>query len=200
MTIPGAALPHWTVRFFIHSAAPCAMVPAGSEDDDMKIKRNAPDVLVAEEVPWFMASMLFMFIMWFVIPGVLIAFSGEWLGLLFAALGGGLGFAAMCVFVERLQLILHAPSGTATIRRRTILSHSETQLPLSEVAKAVVESSKGNKAPRSRLTRPALVLRDGTGDGMLTHPVTQVYSSGNGAAELVRAVNLWLEACRARRG
>ncbi|MEQ9257582.1 MAG: hypothetical protein RIG84_00645 [Roseovarius sp.] len=160
----------------------------------MKIKRNEPDLLVAEEVPWFMAIMLFLFIMCFVTPGVLIAFTGEWLGLLFALMGGGLGFAAMCVFVERLQLILHAPSGTATIRRRTILGQSETSLPLAEVARAVVESRTSSQQSGSRLSRPALVLEDGTGEGALTHPVTQVYSSGNRAETLVRAVNGWLEA------
>lgn len=159
----------------------------------MKIKRNTPELFVAEEVPWFIAIALFFFIMAFVTPGVLIAFEGEWLGLVFALLGGGLGFAAMCVFVERLQLILDAASGTVVIRRRTILSHRETLLPLAEVVRAVTESTVSSGKSRQRLHRAALVLEDGTGEGETIHPVTEVYSSGGGAKKLVTGVNGWLQ-------
>ena len=161
----------------------------------MKVKRNTPDLLIAEEVPWFMAIMLFIFIMAFVIPGVMLTFMGEWAGLIFAFGGGGLGFGGMCVFVERLQVILDGRTQTATLRRRTILGHSETVLPLADVLRAMTETTTSSKS-RQTLYRPALVLDDDSGQGEFRRPVTQVYSSGRGAGRVVRAINGWLEALR----
>lgn len=161
----------------------------------MKIRRNTPDLLIAEYVPWFLAVMLFLFIMAFVTPGVILLFSGEWAGLLFAGLGGGLGFAAVCVFVERLQVILDAASGTATIRRRTVLSYREDVFPLSELSRAVAESTTSNSnGSRQTLYRPTLVLQDQSGEGELLQPVTDVYSSGGSAKRLVSAINAWMDA------
>ena len=158
----------------------------------MKIKRNTPDVFIAEAVPWFMAIALFFFIFAFVGPGIFLVFEGEWLGLIFALGGGGLGFGAMCVFVERLQLILDTGSGHITLRRRTILSSTEDTLPLAALQKAEVESSYTNSDNgRRRIYRPTLVLDEG--DGPKFYPITEVYSSGRGADRLVRAINAWID-------
>lgn len=159
----------------------------------MKIRSNTPDLLVAERVPVLLALGLFTFIMAFVTPGVLLFFAGEWMGLAFGMLGGGLGFMAMCVFVERLQVILDAAAQTAIIRRRTMLSHRETTLPLVELVRATTEST---GKTHKRLFRPALVLDDGTGEGEILHPITDVFSSGTGAARLVAAINDWLSTAR----
>lgn len=163
----------------------------------MKIRRNTSDLLVAEQVPLLLALALFGFIMAFVTPGVLLVFAGEWLGLVFGTLGGGLGFAAMCVFVERLQVILDAASRTITIRRRTVLSHREITLPLTELIRATTESTRSSGKTRRRLFRPTLVLDDGTGNGEVVHPITEVFSSGTGAARLAAAINDWLSSHRA---
>ncbi|KZY32155.1 hypothetical protein A3731_04285 [Roseovarius sp. HI0049] len=162
----------------------------------MKIHRNTPDLLVAEQVPLLLAIALFAFTMAFVTPGVLLVFAGEWLGLAFGGMGGGLGFAAICVFVERLQITLDAVARTATIRRRTVLSHREVTLPLAELVRATTESTRSSGKTRQRLFRPTLVLDDGTGTGETLHPITEVFSSGTGAARLVAAINDWLAASR----
>lgn len=162
----------------------------------MKIRRNTPDMLVAEQVPLLLAIGLFAFVMAFVTPGVVLLFAGEWLGLIFGTLGGGLGFAAMCVFVERLQVILDAAAQTATIRRHTMLSQREITLPLVELVRATTESTGSKGKSRARLFRPALVLDDGTGEGEILHPITEVFSSGTGAARLVAAINDWLSTTR----
>lgn len=166
--------------------------------EPMKIYRNTPDLLVAERVPLLLAIGLFGFVMAFVTPGVLLVFAGEWLGLAFGTLGGGLGIAAMCVFVERLQVILDAAAQTATIRRRTMLGHRETTLPLVELVRATTESTTSSGKSRQRLFRPTLVLDDGTGAGEILHPITEVFSSGTGAARLVAAINDWLAASRSQ--
>ncbi|WP_422025357.1 hypothetical protein [Roseovarius sp.] len=162
----------------------------------MKIRRNTPDLLVAEQVPLLLAIVLFAFVMAFVTPGVMLVFAGEWLGLAFGGLGGGLGFAAICVFVERLQVILDTSNRTATIRRRTVLSQQEVVLPLVELVRATTESTYSSGETRQRLFRPTLVLDDGTGAGEVLHPITNVYSSGTGAARLVAAINDWLAVSR----
>ena len=160
----------------------------------MKVKRNTPDLLIAEEVPWFISIMLFIFIMAFVIPGVMLVFMGEWAGLIFALGGGGLGFGGMCVFVERLQVILDARTMTITLRRRTILGHQERVLPLTGLLRAATERSTSSGKSRQTLYRPVLVLEDRAGGGEQRHPVTEVYSSGRSAERLVAAVNGWLGA------
>lgn len=164
----------------------------------MKIKHNTPDLLIAEDMPWFIAIMLFIFIMAFVTPGVLMAFDGVPAGLLFAVAGGGMGFAGMAIFVERLQVILDATANTATIRSRTILRYRETVFPLTDVRYATGHTTlSGGESDRSRprrqVHRPSLVISDGAGEDDILHPVTEVYSSGGGTARLVRAVNTWLE-------
>ena len=162
----------------------------------MKIRRNTPELLVAERVPVLLALGLFAFIMAFVTPGVVLFFAGEWMGLAFGTLGGGLGFAAMCVFVERLQVTLDAARRTITIRRRTMLSHREIILPLVELVRATTECTGSSGKSRQRLFRPALVLDDGTGEGEILHPITDVFSSGTGAARLLAAINDWLGTAR----
>lgn len=157
----------------------------------MKIKRNTPDLFVAEEIPWLIAIMLVFFIFCFVAPGIAIAFDGVWQGLLFALGGGGLGFAAMCVFVERLQVILNRRDGTITLRRRTILKYEQKRLPLDALVKAEVQTTLNRKDGRTReLFRPSLILADGEAETI--HPVTQVYSSGGRSRRLVDAMNGWI--------
>lgn len=157
----------------------------------MKIKRNTPQVFVAEEVPWFIAIMLVIFIFCFVAPGLAIAFEGVWQGLLFALGGGGMGFAALCVFVERLQVILDRREGMITLRRRTILKYTQTRLPLDALLKAETQWTSSRKNGRTRsLSRPALMLSE---DGAeKAYPVTQVFSSGGSAEGLTDAINDWI--------
>ena len=168
----------------------------------MKIKRNTPDLLIAGETPWFIAIMLSFFILAFAGIGIGLVFSGVWAGLIFLVFGGGLGLGGMAAFVERLQLIMDAQAGTLTMRRRTIFSHNETVIPLDDVIRAGAESSKSGSVsdhdkPRQTVSRVAFVVRDGSGTGDTTIiPLTEVMSSGQGAANVTRAANAWLKALR----
>ena len=122
----------------------------------MKIKRNTPDIFVAEEVPWLIAIMRILFIFAFVAPGVGMAFDGFWQGLLFALAGGGMGFAARCVFVERLQVILDRRSGLITLRRRTVLKYDQQKVPLDAFVRAKRKRRQAGKtdAPGSSIAPP----------------------------------------------
>lgn len=170
----------------------------------MKITRNTPDLLVAEQVPWFMAVMLGLFTLGFSAIGLLVMPQTLPGGLVFLFVGGGLGLGATGVFVERLQLVLDARDATVTLRRRTIFRQQETVLPLDAVLAATGESTLSGRytdesdLPPRRLHRPSLVLADGgAGGGQVLHPITEIYDSGPGAALVVRAVNDWLAALRA---
>ena len=153
----------------------------------MKVTRDTPTLFIAQEVPWGIAAALFFFIMAFVTPGVLLAFDGVWQGLLFAAAGGGLGFGAMCVFVERLMLRLDARLNTATVRRLTMLKAKTVSVPLHTVLSAEVHQSRDLDSGKV-LSRPVLRLAGGD-----TLPVTEIYSSGPRATRLVSRVNGWLD-------
>jgi len=83
----------------------------------MKVIRDTPDQLILEETPWLLGIGMVGFILAFVGPGLFLVMSGEWMGLFFAAIGGGLGFMALAVFVERIQLIFDRVAGTLTVPR-----------------------------------------------------------------------------------
>ncbi len=157
----------------------------------MKIKLNNSQIFVAEDVPWLIAIMLVLFIFCFVAPGLGMAFDGVWEGLLFALAGGGMGFAALCVFVERLQIILDRREGMITLRRRTVLKYQLRQFPLDGLLRAEVQTTISRKDGRTRqLYRPALVIAED--DDEKRHPVTEVYANGPAAERLVKAINAWI--------
>ena len=165
----------------------------------MKITANSPDLLIIEEMPWFIAIMLSLFTLLFAGIGLLVMPETLVGGLVFLLVGGGMGLAGVGVFVERLQLILDARAGTAILRSRTIFRHRETVLHLSDVIRATGESTLSGSAVdtdpsrvRRKLHRPSLVLRDGSGDAPLLHPITEIYDSNRSSTETVRTINDWL--------
>lgn len=166
----------------------------------MKVKTNIPDLLIAGDIPWLMAIMLLFFTLTFAAVGLL-TLTQTWAGLVFLFVGGGMGLGAMGVFVERLQLILDARAGTLTLRRRTLFRYSETVLPLKSVIRAETETDLGNHRdgpkPRRSMSRLAFIVDDGSTPGeTVTHRLTEVMSSGDGAATVTEAINGWLTALR----
>ncbi len=169
----------------------------------MKITTNSPDLLIIEEIPWFIALMLGLFTLLSAAIGLLVLSQTLVGGLVFLIVGGGMGLAAIGVFVERLHLILDARADTVILRSRTIFRHHEDVFPLADLRGATGESTMSSRdtddpnRPRRRLHRPSLVLADGReGGGQVLHPITEIYDSGRGAATTVRAINDWLKDLR----
>ncbi|MFU8778523.1 MAG: hypothetical protein ACNA7M_12770 [Roseovarius sp.] len=165
----------------------------------MKVTHNSPDLLILEEMPWFIAIMLSLFTLISAAIGLLVLSQSLLGGLVFLLVGGGMGLAGVGIFVERLQLILDARAGRVTLRSRSIFRHRETVFDLSDVIRATSEStlSGGDTSTdpsrvRRPVHRPALVLHDGAGGTPLLHPITEIYDSGRSSAEAVRAINQWL--------
>ncbi|MGX0876440.1 hypothetical protein ACSSV4_001117 [Roseovarius sp. MBR-154] len=168
----------------------------------MKITRTTPDLLIAEETPWFIAVMLSLGLLLFVGVGLLVSSQSLIGAFVMGGIGGGMCFAAICIFVERLQIILDAQAGTATLRARTILRQREEVLPLSDVLRATGETTlSGSNAGidparvRRKLHRPSLVLSDGAG-GEVLRPITEIYDSSSASGKVVRAINDWLAQLR----
>lgn len=166
----------------------------------MKITRSTPDLLIAEAVPWFTAVMLSLGLLLFVGVGLLVSSQTLIGAFVMAGIGGGMCLAAICIFVERLQLILDAKARTVTIRSRTLLRQREEVLPLADLRRATGETtlSGGDTSSdparvRRRMQRPALVLSDGAG-GEVLHPITEIYDTSPASGSLVRALNDWLGA------
>ena len=168
----------------------------------MKVTRNTPEYLILADTPWFLGIALILFTLVFVGPGLLIMSAGGeniWFGLLFAGIGGGLGVAAFCVFVRRVQVILDRPNNRIVIRKQSVFGYQAVEHELSHLSHAETERTTSSHARREGrlryLYRPVLVLDQGMSSGH--HPITETYSSGGGAELLVTAVNDWLPAGKA---
>ena len=160
----------------------------------MKVTRNTPDQLIVADVPWLIGLMLILFIMVFVGAGLALVLDGELFGLLFVLGGGGIGLVAFAAFVRRVQVILDRPTDSITIRSRTLFGYSQVQHQLSNLSRAVLESTMSSKG--NTLHRPTLVLTKGMSAG--NHPIVAAYSNTGGAGRVVTAINNWLDAAPVR--
>jgi hypothetical protein len=160
----------------------------------MHVTRNTPDQLILADTPWFMGIMLILFILIFAGAGLLIMSKAFWPGLLWTACGCGMGVAGFAVFVRRVQVILDRPSNSVTLRRQSLFGYQSVRHQLDHLGQAVAEtttSQNHDTGTRTILTRP--VLEFDRGMSVERHPIVEAYTSGNGAARLVNAVNTWLE-------
>ena len=158
----------------------------------MKILRNTPEQLIIEETPWVLGIMLVFFILAFVGPGLFLVTQGELIGLFFAGVGGGLGAMGLIVFVQRVQVILDTTTDEVIVRRRSVLRYDQVIHPLSQLAEAQLDMTRGSKG--TLMTRPVLIFDRGPSAGLL--PVVSSYTSGEGPRRMVSAINGWLQAAR----
>ena len=108
-------------------------------------------------------------------------------------------FGGFLWLAERESLALDAGSGTATLRRRGLLRHRETRVPLAEVNGLGAESKRIRSKRRNAdevlyttISRPLLFAADGS-----RHVIFRLHRGGEGAQDLARAGNDWLAAWRA---
>jgi hypothetical protein len=158
----------------------------------MRVVENSPDRLVIEDNPVLLGAFLAILILFFAAVALWTIGSAPLVA--FAALTGaalmGVAFAA---FVRRVFVAFDRAAGAVVIRTASIRRQTEVQLPLTDIAQAVVEvttslDDQNSSTPRTLMYRPALSLKDGRPN----HPLVQVYSGGTGAARVVDAINDWL--------
>lgn len=160
----------------------------------MKITRNTPDQLIIESKPWLIGVMILLFILIFVAVGLAMIANGEWMGLFFVVLGGGLGVLAFWAFVRRMQVIFHLPKRYVELRRKPIFSMTRVRHDLGEVSRAIIEESRSSKG--AILQRVTLEFDSGQSRGR--HPLTEAYSNIGNPSAIADTINAWLDSARAR--
>ncbi len=159
----------------------------------MQVIEDTPARLVLEEKPWLIGTLLALGIVVFLALALFLFHESGWL-----ALGFGLATAllALCfvVFVQRVIVIFDRAAGALVIRTRNLMGQRERTLPLAEVTRAEVETSRStstsNDGSRTTSITHRTVLSTKTGPV----PLTNVYSSGSSAEVNVAAINRWLAA------
>lgn len=157
----------------------------------MKVIEDTPDRLVLEDRPWLLGSVLIIGILIFLALAMGTYDVTIWLGI-------GFGLAALLLavcfvaFVRRVLVLFDRSAGALVIRTRSLMGQGEKTLPLSDVTGAEVETSRSTSTNNdggtsiSTTHRPVLATRSGA------VPLTQVFSSGNGAERIAFAINAWL--------
>ncbi|MBL9054417.1 MAG: hypothetical protein JNN02_11875, partial [Tabrizicola sp.] len=109
--------------------------------------------------------------------------------ILMAAMFGG----AFVIFVRRTIVIFDRDAGAVVIRSKTLLGQTETSHALTRVSRASVETtiSRSTSSGRGSRTssethRTVLYL----GDEVV--PLTEVYTAGDSAERMAKAINDWL--------
>ena len=164
----------------------------------MKVIRNTPDHLILNDTPWLIGIMLAGFVFVFVAIGLLVSTDNLLAGLGFGGMGALLGGACFAVFVRRTQVILNASDNSLKLQRQSVFGYQTVTHPLDDLSHAIVETSAPSRTGSSggkATSRITLVFPAGMSAG--NHPVTQVYTSGGGAARGADAINTWLDARRA---
>lgn len=151
----------------------------------MSVKRNTPDQLIVADIPWFLGVGLTVFILIFVGVGLSIIASGDWMGLMFIVIGGGVGAICFIGFVRRVQVIFDRLSDRIIIRRRSVFGYSEDTHPLSELKGVTLEESRGSKG--TLMYRPTLLMN---GDRV---PIVESYTNTRGPQKLASAIEDWLD-------
>ncbi len=154
----------------------------------MRVTRDTPDQLILADTPWLVGFFLILFILVFVGIGLTLLMNGEWAGLLFAGIGGGLGLLAFAAFVRRVQLILDRTTGSLILRRRSVFGYRQVRHRLADLSGAELERTSSSEG--GTLYRPVLVLTGGMSAGR--HPIVEAYTNTSGPRRAVEAVNGWL--------
>ncbi len=155
----------------------------------MKIVRNTPEQLILRSVPWVMSILLCAFFLGAIGFGLNAFFKGEFA----EAFWGLLALPAflsifLIAFIRRDEVILDRSRDLLELRHATLLRRTKVRHALHNLDRAMVQTS--NSGDSGPTHRAALVLHGGMDAG--THPVSPVYSSGNGAKRAVDAINAWL--------
>ena len=152
----------------------------------MKVTRNTPDHLIIGHQPWIMGLVFIAVILMFIYFGLDMALEGDRTGYLVALLGGGFGFVFFGAFIRRTQAIFDRRANLFTLRSRTILGYKQKQWPLTDVERAIIETSSDSDGDTHRPT----ILMCGGADRRI--PLTPVYESGVRAERMRDAINDWL--------
>ena len=154
----------------------------------MKIVQNTPDQLILKSTPWLFGLILSAGIVISVGFGLNAASSANWTEAFWGVIGIPAFLALfLVIFIRRDDLILDRGQMTVELRHATFFGKRRIVHDLSHLERAVIQKGTSQKSDTYRV---AIVLNGGMDAG--THPVTEIYSSGNGAQIAADAINGWL--------
>jgi hypothetical protein len=157
----------------------------------MKIVRNTPEQLILRSVPWIMALVFSVFILVMIGFGLNALMKGDGMDAFWGLLGVPAFLGIFLVaFARRDEVILDRSRNLVELRHSTFLGRTRVQHAFTHLERAIMQAHSGSKGGTTY--RVALVLGGGMDAG--THPVTPVYSSGNGVKRAVETINNWLSA------
>lgn len=155
----------------------------------MKIVHDRPEQLILRSAPWLMAVLLSVFLLVMIAAGLNALSKGDLSGAFWGLFALPLILAVFLVlFVRRDDLVLDRNRNQLELRHSTFRGRRRVRHKLEHLDRAVLQSSRSRKGGTTY--RVALVLKGGMDEG--THPVTPIYTSGNGAERAVEAINTWL--------
>ncbi|WP_135448328.1 MULTISPECIES: hypothetical protein [Tabrizicola] len=158
----------------------------------MRIAEITPDRLTLDSRPWALGLILILAILFFLGVALFTLRDEPWL-----AFGMTLGAALMgvmfVIFVRRVLVIFDRPTGVVVIRTATLLGRAHRSLRLADIMAAGVETTLSHSSTDASSGSTATythrpILKTTTGDV----PLTQIHSSGDGAARTAEAINRWL--------
>lgn len=164
----------------------------------MRLVEDTPGRLVLEDRPWILGSILAVAILFFTMLALGLGQANLWLGL-GMGLGAVLFGAAFVAFVRRVIVIFDRDAGAVVIRTASVLGQSQATHPLRDISGAGVETTvnRSTSTNGSRLASNSETHRCVLHLAAQTVPLTEVSSSGDGAARTAEVINRWLAALAA---
>ena len=162
----------------------------------MKLLSSTPERLVLRARPVILGIGLACAMLLFAAIWLAKFFSEDHSELTALALLFGLFAVVFMVFVRQEVAVFDRPSNTLTLRSVGVFGAREQFRPLAEVTKAVLQTaptdsdSKGGPCQRA-------ALNFSSGPPL---PLSGTYSSGPSADQAVKAINLWLNPRKSRKG
>ncbi|WP_322867835.1 hypothetical protein U5922_017455 [Aquicoccus sp. G2-2] len=153
----------------------------------MKIRKNTDQTLIVGDRPWLIGVMLILFSLIFTGTGLAIVSQGDWMGLIFVAVGLIMAPAFFAIFVRRVQVVFYRPEGWVEIRRKSVFGQRKSRYRIENVNAAKVESTTGKNGT---LYRVALNMTVAGVTG--TKPLTKAYSNMGHPFEVAEAINRWI--------
>lgn len=149
----------------------------------MKVTQDTPEHMILDELPWFWAGFMIVGSLIFATLGIVAIPDDAWIGVMFLAFSA-LWFGLMSLMVERVQLVMHRPSGQIALRKRSIWRFVEQLWPLEDVRALERETDDGTH-------RYVLVLTNGT-----WVPLTRSYTNVRRPRSVAQRASDWLDSAR----
>lgn len=153
----------------------------------MKATRDTPDQLILENNPVVLVTCINLFALVFIAIGLFLLPEELLIGIAFTLGGLLIAVAFNLAFARRTQLILDRPANRVELRRRSLLAYYRQVWTIKDVTGAALQTSMSGDTPTHRAALNVHIYgRDEV------HPITLVYTSGQGPAQAVARINDWL--------